>query len=461
MSLPNIVSIPVLKQRYQWIAEPLSFLEQAVKLHPNIFTAQIFGAKQPIIFVNHPQAIQEIYSNDRKIFTAPGNPDGVLKPLIGEYSLMLLDGEPHKRQRQLIMPQFHGERMQLYGEIISNITDRVFSDIPQNKAFTARDITSDISLSIMLQVVFGLHEGERYQQIKHGIIGMMDLFRSPLAFSLLLFPFLQKDLGAWSPWGNFLRRREMLDKLLYAEISERRSQLNDPNRVDILSLLMSARDPEGNSMTDKELRDEMMTLLVAGYETTATAMAWGLYWLHHKPILRSKLLEELDSLGENPDPVTIFKQKYLTAVCNETLRIYPVAMTTFERQVEEPVELLGHKLKPESYIWGCIYLLHHREDLYPDSKEFKPERFLERQFSPYEFMPFGGGVRRCVGYALALFEMKLVLAHVVSRYNLELLDDKPEKPQRRGVTIAPARGVRMKMNGIRVPQKSAVPVISK
>lgn len=433
-------------------------MEKGAREYPDLFTAKIFG--EPLVFVNHPQAVQEILTNDRKKFTSPGDANKVLETLVGKHSIILIDGERHKRERQLLVPQFHGERMQFYGELICKITNKVFSQIPQNKSFTARDITSEISLSVMLQAVFGLYEGERYQKIKNEIIAMLDLFRSPFAFAFLLFPFLQKDLGSRSPWGYFVRKKATLDKLLYAEISERRSQLN-PNHVDILSLLMSATDAEGNSMTDEELRDELMTLLLTGYETTATAMAWGLYWLHHKPNIRSKLLQELDSLGENPDPITVSRQKYLSAVCNETLRIYPVGMTTFERQVTEPVELLGHKLEPGSNIWGCIYLLHHREDLYPDSKQFKPERFLERQFSPYEFIPFGGGVRRCVGYALAQFEMKLVLATAISRYKLELLDNKPEKPQRRGVLLAPARGVRMKMNGVRVPQKSAVPVVSK
>lgn len=460
MSLPNILNTPVLQQRYEWIAKPLDFMEKAAREYPDIFTAQMIGAKEPVIFVNHPQAIQEIYTNDRKKFTAPGDENTTVEPLVGEYSVMLLDGDRHKRERQLLMPQFHGERMQVYGELICKITELVFSQLSQDQVFTARDVTSEISLCVMLQAVFGLYSGERYEQIKRLIFGMMDLFRSPFAFGFLLFRVLQKDLGAWSPWGHFLRQREQLDQLLYAEISERRSQLDNANRVDILSLLMSARDAEGNSMTDGELRDELMTLLVAGYETTATAMAWGLYWLHQKPIVREKLLQELDSLGENPDPISISRLPYLTAVCNETLRIYPVAVATFARKIQEPVELLKHKIEPGNLIWGCIYLLHHREDLYPDSKQFKPERFLERQFSPYEFMPFGGGARRCVGYALAQFEMKLVLATVISRYKLALVDNKPEKPQRRGVTLAPARGVRMKMEGARVPQRSAVSATS-
>ncbi|MEM9927081.1 MAG: cytochrome P450 [Cyanobacteria bacterium P01_D01_bin.50] len=458
MGLPTI-KIPVFQQRYEWITKPLDVMEKAARQYPDLFTAQILGAKEPIIFANHPQAIQEILTNDRKKFTAPGEVNKSLSPLVGDYSIMLLDGKRHKRERQLIMPQFHGERMRAYGELICDITKKVFSQLPQNQVFTARDITSEISLSVMLQAVFGLYEGERYQQIKRLMIAMMDLFRSPLAFSFILFPVLQKDLGSWSPWGYYLRQREELDKLLYAEIGERRSDIDNANRVDILSLLISATDAEGNSMTDKELRDELMTLLLAGYETTATAMAWGLYWIHRQPRVREKLLEELDTLGENPDPISIYKLPYLTAVCNETLRIYPVALVTFTRTVQEPVELLGYQLEPKSDIWGCIYLLHHREDLYPDSKQFKPERFLERQFSPYEFMPFGGGVRRCIGYALAEYEMKLVFSSVVSRYELALAENKPEKPQRRGVTLAPAGGVKMKMEGIRVAQKSAISAV--
>ncbi len=461
MKPPNLLATPVFQQRYEWIAKPLHFMERSVKQYPDIFTSRIVGSEKPIIFANHPQAIQEILTNDRKKLTAPGEANKTLQPLVGNYSLFLLDGSRHKRDRKLLMPQFHGERMQTYGKLICSLTEKVFSQLPQDKIFTARDVTSEISLSVMLQAVFGLYEGERYQQIKSLIIAMMDLFRSPLAFGFLLFPILQQDLGKFSPWGHYLRQREQLDKLLYAEINERRSELDNTNRIDILSLLMSATDEDGNSMTDRELRDELMTLLLAGYETTATAMAWGLYWIYQKPEVREKLLQELDSLGEKPDPISIFRLPYLSAVCNETLRIYPVALATFVREVQEPVELLGYEIEPGTDIWGCIYLLHHREDLYPDSKQFKPERFIERQFSPYEFMPFGAGARRCIGYALAEFEMKLVLATVVSGYKLALADNKPEKAQRRGVTLVPAKGVRMKMEGIRSKQYSAVAAVGK
>lgn len=260
---------------------------------------------------------------------------------------------------------------------------------------------------------------------------------------------MQQDLGAWSPWGWFLRQRQQIYELLYAEIAQRREEPN-PNRIDILSLLMLARDEAGNPMTDEELRDDLMTLMVAGHETVATAMAWGLYWIHHLPKVREKLLQELDSLGDSPDPISISQLPYLTAICNETLRIHPIAMFAFPRLGQESCELLGHPIPPGTLLVPCIYLAHQREDLYPQPQQFKPERFLEQEFSAYEFLPFGGGVRRCMGEALAVFEMKLVLAKVLSGYQLDLVGNQPERPQRRGFALAPANGVKMVATGRRV-----------
>ncbi len=459
MQLPNLLNKPRFLQRLQWIFDPVGYMESAAQQYPDMFTAEVIGFGGTLVFVNHPQAIQEILTNDRKKFTAPGEENKILQPLVGDYSLFMLEGDRHKRQRQLMMPSFHGDRMRAYGSLICNLTEKVFSKLPHNQPFSARRATQEISQEVILQVVFGLYGGERCQKIKHLMALMLDVFRSPLTSSFLFFPFLQKDLGAWSPWGRFLRQRQQIDQLIYAEIAERREN-PDPNRIDILSLLMSATDENGEAMTDQELRDELMTLLLAGYETTATAMAWGLYWLHKQPEVREKVLQELDVMGDNPDPMSIFRLPYLTAVCNESLRITPVTMLTFPRLVQEPVELLGHKLEPGTELLGCMYLLHQREDLYPQHQQFKPERFLEKQFSPYEFMPFGGGVRRCMGEALALFEMKLALAIIVSHYQLALAEDQPEVPQRRGVTLAPARGVKMVITGQRQRQQSQMALAS-
>ena len=442
----NPIETISLLQQIQWVADPVGYMETAARKYPDIFTAKIVGFGSSIVFVNEPQAIQQILTNDRKQFNAPGELNGILKPIMGDASVMMLDGDRHKKRRQLVMPSFHGSRMQNYGQLVFEITTKVFQKLEanktQNKSFSVRDAMQDISLQIILQAVFGLYEGDRCQQLKKLMSQMTELFNSPFTSAALFFPSLQKDLGAWSPWGNFVRQKEQIDKLIYLEIAERRAH-PDPSRTDILAMLLSASDEEGKGMTDLELHDELLALLLAGHETTATAMSWALYWIHHLPDIKEKLLQELKSVTDPTDWMSIFRLPYLTAVCNETLRIYPVGMLTFPRVVQEPVELLGYKLESNTIVLGCIYLLHHREELYPEPNQFRPERFLEHQFSPYEFMPFGGGVRRCVGEALAQFEMKIVLATILSNFDLELAEHKPVKPQRRGVTLAPAGGIKM------------------
>jgi cytochrome P450 len=426
-------------------------MESAAQRYPDIFSAQIVGFGSNLVFVHHPQAIQQILTNDRKEFAALGRENGILAPLVGNSAVVMLDGDRHRRRRQLLMPPFHGDRMRAYSELVQTLTEDAFSQLTLGEPFSARTITQSISLQVILQAVFGLYEGERYQQLKQLLSSLADIFRSPLTSAFLFFPSLQADLGNWSPWGHFLRRREQLDQLLYAEIAERRAH-PDPNRTDVLSLLLQARDEDGKPMSDQELRDELVLMMIAGHETTATAMAWALYWVHHLPEVGDRLLQELDTLGENPDPMSVVRLPYLTAVCNETLRIYPVGMLTFPRVVQQPVELMGYPLEPNTILVGCIYLVHQRADIYPNPKQFKPERFLETKFSNYEFIPFGGGSRRCIGEALAQFEMKLALATALSRYQFKLADPKPVRPQRRGVTLAPAGGVKLIMTGQRSHQ---------
>ena len=447
----NQIDTISLFQQIQWVADPVGYMETAARKYPDIFTSQIIGFGNAFVFLNEPQAIQQMLTNDRKQFIAPGELNGILKPILGDASVMMLDGDLHKKRRQLVMPAFHGSRMQNYGQLIFEVTTKVFNNLYANKtinsSFLVRNAMQDISLQIILQAVFGLYEGDRCQQLKRLMSQMTELFNSPFTSAALFFPSLQKDLGAWSPWGNFVRQKQQIDQLIYAEIAERHAN-PEPSRTDILTMLLSASHEDGNGMTDAEVHDELLALLLAGHETTATAMSWALYWIHSLPDVKEKLLKELKSVTDPMDWMSIFRLPYLTAVCNETLRIHPVAMLTFPRVVVEPVELLGHKLESNTIVIGCIYLLHHREELYPDAEQFKPERFLDRQFSPYEFMPFGGGVRRCVGEALAQFEMKIVLATILLNYDLELSDRKPVKPQRRGVTLAPAGGIKMTLSAI-------------
>ncbi|MEG4421015.1 cytochrome P450 [Microcoleus sp. LAD1_D5] len=427
------------------ILNPLYYLDSNYKRYGDLFTSK-FSNFPPQVIISNPQAIQEIFTADSKLFES-GTGNQIALPLVGPNSLLLLDGDRHLQQRKLLMPPFHGERMKAYGQIICNTTEKVINNWTPGNSVIAQSTMQEISLEVILHAVFGLSEGERYQQIQQLITNMFSLFSNPLSATFLFIKSLQKDLGAWSPWGGFIRQRQRLDELLYQEIRERKTQ-SKPLGEDILSLLISARDEAGQPMSDVELRDELMTMLFAGHETTATALAWALYWIHYIPEVREKLLQELNSMDvENCDPAEITKLPYLNAVCCETLRIYPILFFTFPRLLQAPMQLMGFNIPKGMILSLCIYLVHQRPDIYPEPKRFKPERFLERQFSAYEYLPFGGGNRRCIGTAFAMFEMKLVLAKVLSRYSLELAENRPVLPVRRGLTMAPAGGVRLLVKG--------------
>ncbi|BAY47876.1 cytochrome P450 [Scytonema sp. HK-05] len=452
MKLPNGPQTPALIQMAQWVFTPLSFMEACAKRYGDIFTLNL---NVPVVFVSNPQALQQMLTSDTKEFEAPSDWNTVFEPLMGKHSVITVSGEAHRRQRQWLLPPFHGERMRTYGQAISNITEQKMSQWQIDKPFNVRSATQAITLRTIMQVVFGLYDSPRAQELEQLVCALMDSWSSPLMVAMLYFRGLQRDFGPLSPWGSFVRQREKVDKLLYQEIQERREQ-PDPSRTDILSLLMAARDEAGEAMTNEELRDELMSLLFAGHETTATALAWALYWIHKQPAVREKLLQELDTLGDNPDSSTIFKLSYLNAVCCEALRIYSVTMLTFPRVVRTPLSLCGHALEPGTVVVGSMYLTHQREDLYPEPKKFKPERFLERQFSAYEFIPFGGGARRCIGMAFAQFEMKVVLAKILLQLELALVDNRDVRPKRRGLVTAPAQPIQMVVKGQRSLQSRSL-----
>jgi cytochrome P450 family 110 len=452
MKLPNFVPTPAPVQIFRWMVSLMSYMEECAERYGDIFTLRVGNHFTPVVFVSNPQALQQILTGDTKHFEAPGEMNSFLKPLHGKNSVLTLSGLRHQRQRQLLLPPFHGERMRTYGQVMYDVAEQVISQLPINKTFDVRSATREITLRVMMQAVFGLYEGLRAQQIEQLLGAILDERSSPLSSVTHYFPILQRDFGSWSPWGKFQRRLQQFNELLYAEIRERRER-PDHSRTDVLSLLMSARDEAGQPMTDEELRDELMTLLVAGHETTATSLAWAFYWIHKLPTVREKLLKELDSQGDNPDFNTIFKLPYLNAVCCETLRIYSPVLFTLPRVVKTPVSLCGYKLEPGTVVWGCIYLTHQRQDLYPQPQQFQPERFLQRQFSPYEFLPFGGGVRRCIGMAFAQFEMKVVLAKILSCWELALADNCEVRPQRRSILVAgPNRSIQMRVKSSRLAQ---------
>ena len=454
MQLPDGPRTPALLSMMQWIADPFAFMDACARRYGDFFSVPLGRKFHPVVFVSNPQTLQEILANDTKQFEAPGEMNELFRPLLGDRGVIMVSGDRHRRERQLLMPPFHGERMRAYGQLIVEITEQVIGEWSLNQPFSVRASMQTISLRVILQAVFGLEAGPRYQQLEQLLSAMLEAFRQPLSATLLYFPFLQRDLGPFSPWAIFQRQRQEVDQLLYAEIQARRAQ-PDPSRTDILTLLLSARDQAGEPMSDVELHDELMTLLVAGHETTATALTWALYWIHQLPSVKANLLQELDNHGDRSDLNALFRLPYLNAVCSETLRIYPVGMLTFPRVVRTKLQLQGCELEPGPILIGCIYLTHQRPDIYPEPKKFQPERFLTRQFSPYEFLPFGGGSRRCIGMAFALFEMKVVLSKILSTWQLALANNRPVKPLRRGLTAAPS-SVRLVATKQRQPSRPLV-----
>ena len=430
-SPPTLSGIRLLRM-LKLIFYPLDYLEDNYQKYGEIFATS--QSETPFVYISNPQAIQEILTQDQTKFKSSAG-RGFLNTLLGDNSLLFLQGERHQRERRLLTPPCHGERLNGYAKLIDSISDEVTEKLEINQAFNVREIMQEITLKVIVKAVFGITEGERYQQLEDLLKSWLCFFDNPANATIMFFRFLQKDWGKWSPWGRFLRIKSEIQELIYAEIKKRRQQENYTG-TDILTLLMLAKDEAGKSMSYQELHDELITLLIAGHETTASSLTWALYWIHYCPDVEDKLRFYFSSFNENTDLLDIVKLPYLDAVCKETLRIYPVLLTTFSRVSKTPLELMGYQFKPGTVFTPAIYLVHHREDIYPNSQQFRPERFLERQFSPYEYFPFGGGSRRCIGMELAKMEMKIVLYTILSKYQLKLRHSRPLKPVRRGLTVA-------------------------
>ena len=357
MNLPPAPRTPQFLRTIKLLARPLEYMEDYGKLYGDFFRV---GKNSSLVYVNNPEAIQEIFTAAPEQFEI-GRGNGMLSFLLGEYSMLMLDGKRHQRQRRLIMPPFHGDRLRTYAGLICNVTKQVTAEWKIGEPFVVRSSMQEITLRVILKAVFGLDEGERFDQIRKLVSSLLDSLGTPMSATMIFFPSLQKDFGSLSPWGRFIRLRQQIEQLIYAEISDRRDQ-GDFSGNDILTLLMLARDEEGQPMTDQELHDELMTLLVAGHETTASALAWALYWIHHLPEVHDKLSHELNTFSDNAtDPSEISRLPYLSAVCSETLRIYPVAATTFVRILKAPMELMGYKFTPGTGLMPCVYLVHQRE----------------------------------------------------------------------------------------------------
>ena len=434
------------------ILKPTKYMDDSVRRYGPMF--QIGGeSSPPLVYVGEPAVVKEIFAlDDDKVITGEGN--GVLATMVGQQSILLLDGPAHKRKRKLLMPPFHGEQLRAYGQLICDITRDISADWQPGQTVVARPPIQNLTLGVILQAVFGQQTGQQQSaqltQLQQLMSTLLDSFAYPITASFLFFPKLQKDWGPWSPWGKFVKMREKVRSLIYAEIRDRRALLDrstpeQTKPTDILTLLLQATDDSGQPMSDEELHDEIVTLLLAGHETTASGIVWVLYWAHYLPEVQQKLRAELDKLGPEPDPMAVIQLPYLTAVCQEALRIYPITPTTFIRKLREPMTLAGYHFRAGTSLMSATYIIHQRPDIYPEPQQFRPERFLEKQFAPHEFLPFGGGHRYCIGSALAMMELKLSVATLLSDFEMSLPHSRPLSPSRRGLTMAPPASMKLRI----------------
>jgi cytochrome P450 len=419
--------------------DPYAFLERCARRYGNPVTVRLVE-NLPMILFSDPAANKEIYTADPRETPAGEAIIGVLGPLMGPRSVMVLDGAPHLRERRLLLPQFHGQRMPLYAETMREMADQRLQRWKVGTPFAIHHEMQAITLEVILRTVFGFSEGGKLDRLRACLLRGLEVVDSPTA-ALLAVPALRVDLGPWWPWSRLLRDKRELRAILFEAITERRAE-GPAGRTDVLSLLLEAKDEQGQAMTDDELYDEMFTLLIAGHETTATSLAWIFYRVLQNPDVVARLRQEIAEVtgGALVTPQHLPELRYLEAVINEALRLHPVSMYGI-RRLRRPKRIGGWDLPAGVNVAPCEYLAHRRPDVWTEPDQFLPERFLGTKITPYSFFPFGGGVRKCIGAAFANFEMKIVVAHIVARADLRLPSDYRMRPMMRAVTVAPSRGV--------------------
>jgi cytochrome P450 family 110 len=447
---PPVVEMHPMMQLIQWTIDPLKFMEECERRYGDCFYIRL-GSDKRALFISHPDAVGELFAPGISRHLDSGKGQLILRMVLGKHSSMLSDGEEHRRTRQLVTPAIHGERMRDYGDRICEATTQATQDWVPGDSVTIMPVLREVTLQIIFKTVLGIHGTERDVALSKAIRKFLNNFTSPLIHFIALFLISQDLVKYWNPNLKFSKLRSVQDELntlLLEEIQERRATQNIHGK-DVLSMLLSAKDEEGNPMGDEEIRDELLTLLFAGHDSSAMVFSWAIYRIHAHPEVRDRLLAELDSLGDHPNPMDIARLPYLTAVCSESMRIRSAVPASSTRINSQPITIQGYEFPPETVIVPSHHLTHHRPDLYPNPTQFNPDRFLERQFSPSEYYPYGGGSRRCIGAAFASFQMKLVVATILRQYTLELVDQRPIKTERRGVNVAPKGGVKMRVTGIR------------
>ncbi|MEA2442196.1 MAG: hypothetical protein QOH76_3620 [Thermoleophilaceae bacterium] len=407
---------------------PLASLERWRARYGKRFTIRLPVAP-PFVMHTDPDDVKQIFTAPPDVLH-PGEGAKVLEPVVGRNSVILLDEAAHMEQRKLMLPAFHGERMQRLSSLMAEVAEREVASWPRNTPLEMHPRMQALTLEVILRAVFGLDPGPRLDALRERLRAMLEFGDRPIS----LVPPTEgsvpyKILERVGPFVKFVRLQEQADELIFELIEERRRDERDGD--DVLAMLLEARHEDGSPMDRQELRDELMTLLVAGHETTASALAWAFTRLPHHPGVVTRLQEEL--AADDGD-------EYLTATIQEVMRRRPVLPNTAPRLVMKPVEIGGWTYPAGVCVVANAYLIHHDPEIYPDPYAFRPERFIESPPGTYTWIPFGGGRRRCIGASFAMLEMKIVLSAVLRQCDLRPSGDSFELPRRRNITIRPARG---------------------
>lgn len=420
------IPLPRVLQTARFMVRPVPFFEHWRKRLGETFEARLL-APGDLVFISDPASIKALFAADRVNTIAPGR-EIVLQPLLGAKSLLMQKDDEHLRRRRLMLPPFHGDRMRAYEETIVAATERAIADWPSGEPFAIHPSMQAITLEVILRAVFGVGDARRLEALTHGLVAILDEAASPAALGLVL-----PGLRELPHYRSFRRLIAETDALLAEVIAERRADPELGERDDILSMLLAAEFEDGSRMDDGELRDQLMTLLLAGHETTATGLAWTFDLLVQNRNTLDRLVAEIDA-GE---------REYLDAVIDESLRLRPVVPMT-GRQLREPARLGGYDLEAGTTVMPGIYLTQTRADLYPDPYAFRPERFLgDDAPETFAWIPFGGGTRRCIGAAFAQMEMRVAIETILKSVSLTAADAAPERPRRRNVTLSPVNGTRV------------------
>jgi cytochrome P450 family 135 len=422
-SLPPGPPQPRFLQTLAWIARPYPFMERCRDRYGDMFTLKV-ASEGTWVFLSDPEHVKQVFTGDPQLLHA-GEANVVLLPIVGKNSVLLLDEKAHITQRKLMLPSFHGERMQRYGDLMTEITRDEIARWPTGERFAIWPRMQAVTLEVIMRAVFGIQQADRLTELRGRLRHMLDWTTQPLR----MLPLATLGPVRVERIGLFKKAKKPVDEMLLEEIRHRRDDPTLAERDDILSLLVQARHENGEPMSDDELRDELLTLLVAGHETTATALAWAI----------ERLVRHPDKLERLTGEVLAGEDGYLDAVAKETLRLRPVLPIVI-RRLTAPMEIGGYLLPPGTGVCPCIYLVHRRPDVYHDPYDFRPERFLEQAAGTYTWIPFGGGIRRCLGASFALFEMKIVLAEVVRSLSLRPARAGREHVSRRAIALTPSRG---------------------